>query len=275
MSNVLVQDGQYVTQNASAWTRPQQYQQHSVDHMAAPQCSDPPRSLRHAMCSNVGRPPRSLAVFGFGGRCCLFRLPPAAPGYSETYTPNSTNIISIMAFGALQQSLVKGADIAVAAEMGQGKRQTKSRPISAAVAELQDWPGPVSLNSPAPKALAAAVEKRATEAASRGQDALALLWRLLLVMAKHKGAVQDGMCKHGAPEGAILALVKRALEGSDAMQACNTEAQRLREWAALVPDAAAIAKVEALLMDGQRAAALTAATEAQVRSAVYMPCRKL
>lgn len=237
----------------------------------APQSSDPPRSLMQAMFSNVGRPPRSFAVFGFGGRCCLFQLPPAAPGYSESYTASSAYMLSVMASKSLQHFLANGANENVAGDARRDKRTSKSRPVSAAVAELQDWPGPMTQTAPAAKVLVAAIERRASAAAGCGKDVLALLWRLLLVMAKHKGAVQDS--KQGAPEAAILALVKQALESStDVHESCIMKAKQLQQWAAHMPDAADVSKIEERLMDGDRDAALAAATEAKARIDVCLTC---
>lgn len=266
---MLMQDKQYANRPTEAWTQLSPYQQQHMEHAMAPHCSDPPRSLIQAMYSNVGRPPRSFAVFGFGGRCCLFQLPPAAPCYSETYTASSAYILSVMASRVLLHSIDKGTDEDAAADTGRGRHSSKNRPASAAVAELQDWPGPMTQTAPAAKVVAAAAERRAAAAAGRGQDALALLWRLLLVMAKHKGAVQGS--KHGAPEAAILALVKQALGSTtDVHEACIMEARQLQQWAAHMPDAAGVSKIEELLMDGDRAAALVAATEAQARIDVCM-----
>eukprot|EP00892_Ulva_mutabilis_P007047 jgi/Ulvmu1/4714/UM002_0445.1 len=251
---------------APAQSHPQQhaYQQQHAGPAVAPQGSHPPRSTRQAMCSNAGRPPCSFARFAFGGRCCVFQLPAAAPGYSETYTPSSGYTLSIMPSRSLPQVLAGVPPVAAPAKIGRGRNHSKDQAVPQAVAELKDWPGPMAQSGPPVKALAAAVEDRAVMAAQRGQDALALLWRVLLVMARHKGAVLDSMSKTGAPQGAILALVKQTLSGEgDLHTSCAEEAARLEAWTAHAHDPDVVSKVEALLMEGHRSAALAAATEAQ------------
>ena len=247
----------------SSHDKPHAYQVDAV-YAAARQPSEPPRSTVQAMYSNAGRPPCSFAKFGFGGRCCLFRLPAAAPGYSRTYQPGSAYMLSILASRAVPRALAGIAPVAAPAETGGGKRQSKGHSLQQSVAELQDWPGPMSQSAPATKALAIAVEKRAAAAARRGQAALALLWRVLLVMAKHRGAVLDSTYKKGNPQDAILALVKQALHSDVDVEPPNpAESSKMQAWVAHTPDTAAMCKIEGLLLEGNRCEALAAAVEAQ------------
>lgn len=230
-----------------------------------------PRSTQEAMYSNVGRPPRSFVTFGVGGRCCLCKLPSPSASYASNRSQGqcaSTFITDVASLPkAMQQSGVPDST----APPVSGKRDSRSSSFRAKDAHLvsamfRDWPGPMSLTTPAGKSIAAATDARAKACEAAGQPAHALMWRVLGVMAKHKGAAVDGAVKGAQPEAEILQLLSGALDHMGSVSPAGEEVtQRINAWVAHDASTASVRSIEDLLVSGKRSDALEAAKAARVR----------
>jgi Sec23-binding domain of Sec16 len=207
---------------------------------AAPSNAHAPSSVCDACTSNAGRPPLQRVAFGIGGRAALIERVQRAYGGSNPRVA----LCSI----AFLPSVIARSTLPVAASLFSASR-------------LKEWTGPLSERSGNPKALAAFAEARAAEAQTRGQTSLAVLWRLLGVMAKHKGCLVGGTLsgKGAGAAAAVLEVLNSAFGGACAASALNPD------FAVAGPSgAAALQDVEAALLRGRTEEALQVALQAQL-----------
>lgn len=138
---------------------------------------------------------------------------------------------------------------------------------------FRDWPGPMATITPASKVISAATEARAKACDSEGQPAHALMWRVLGVMAKHKGATVDGAAKGGGPQAEILELLNADLGRMGSVQPVGEEVtEKINAWVAHDVSTASVRQIEDLLIAGKCSDALEAAKTARVRTFRDMHC---
>ena len=128
-------------------------------------------------------------------------------------------------------------------------------------ARLKDWPGPLSDRGGNAKALHALATARATEAMQRRAVAVAVLWRLLGVMAQHKGCLVGG-ARSGKEAGASAAVVKVLHDAYGGARPVSS----IRPGFAMAPAGCneAVQAAEAALLNGDANAALQIALDAKV-----------
>jgi hypothetical protein len=237
--------------------------------------SEAPRSVHQAMHSNVGRPPRSFVAFGVGGRCCFVKAPRAGHATFSQGQPATSFITDVSSLPKVIEQSKDGMS-PVPTPPVHNKRGSKSssfrskekeKESQATSAIFRDWPGPMATSTPAAKAIAAAVDARAKVCESEGESAHALIWRLLGVMAKNKGATIDGAVKGAQPQNDILKLLSADLEnmGSTTTAAVEEVTHRVNTWVAHDAPTPSVRLIEDLLVSGKRAEALEAAKSARVR----------
>ena len=222
-----------------AWPQGQQ----PANVTAGPASAAAPRSVQDACSSSAGRPPLRRVAFGVGGRVALIDVP--APSYASP-SPR----VAICQIASLNAAIAPNAP--------------EASPLNAG--RLRDWPGPLSERGANVKALAAYVESRATEAQNGGRISLAVLWRLLGVMAKHKGCLVGGAMS-GKGVGATAAVLDVLTSAYGSAQGVST----LRPDFGMTGDdaratAATVHAVEAELLKGEKENALQIAVDAQVRA---------
>lgn len=133
----------------------------------------------------------------------------------------------------------------------------------AAPALFKGWPGPMAWAKPAVKAIVSATDARAEACEAAGLPGHALIWRLLGVMSKHKGAVRGSQ-----PEGEISKLLSAELgQGAGSPDAEDT-AQRINAWVSHDTCASTVRKIEGLLVSGMKHDALRSAKDAKVSASM-------
>ena len=232
-------------------------QQHMPQLPALPQApvdAHAPRTTRDALISSAGRPPVRRVAFAVGGRVAV--IDHTSPTY-DVPDPRIALCTLTSAHGVAARSATPAAPAKAPAQ-------------ASVLKAITEWPGPFSERAPNASKLAASIAARAATADAASKRALAVLWRLLGVMTKHKGCLVGHDPSDGNGGGGASAAVLRVLTEAfgDGVDKSASGSARLKPGSAMTPpavEAAAAAKAaEAALLAGDKEGALRIAMQARV-----------
>jgi hypothetical protein len=180
------------TSSAQTFNYPQQPwgsgNAHHQYGLRSSQSSSPPRSLYEALQTSVGRPPHSLATFGFGGKLVTMKL-------KDPVTLHTSNG---------DQAIVSGQ------AWTPGPVQVQALNVYTGLAN--NWTGPLMGGGTSTKELHAWIDDCISSCSP--QDSMRLLWGLLKIACQHYGKLRSLTVSSGisskeedGPEAALAKLL--------------------------------------------------------------------
>jgi hypothetical protein len=189
------------TSSAQTFSYPQQpWGSGNAHHQYGPrssQSSSPPRSLYEALQTSVGRPPHSLATFGFGGKLLTMKLKDPV----TLHTSNGDQVLpQHLFFEPIQSSIwviarnltrfgvVYGGQAIVSGQAWTpGPVQVQALNVYTGIAN--NWTGPLMGGGTSTKELYAWIDDCISSCSP--QDSMRLLWGLLKIACQHYGKLRS------------------------------------------------------------------------------------
>ncbi|CAK9226939.1 unnamed protein product [Sphagnum troendelagicum] len=212
------------TSSAQTFSYPQQpWGSGNAHHQYGPrssQSSSPPRSLYEALQTSVGRPPHSLATFGFGGKLLTMKLKDPV----TLHTSNGDQVLpQHLFFEPIQSSIwviarnltrfgvVYGGQAIVSGQAWTpGPVQVQALNVYTGIAN--NWTGPLMGGGTSTKELYAWIDDCISSCSP--QDSMRLLWGLLKIACQHYGKLRSLTVSSGisskeedGPEAALAKLL--------------------------------------------------------------------
>ncbi|GAQ78521.1 hypothetical protein KFL_000140410 [Klebsormidium nitens] len=242
-----------------------------------------PRSTAEAMQTSVGRPPCSVAAFGFGGKLIVLR-PGGGVQFGSDMTPPGPS------FGAVQSSLqIHPLSQVVASNSADGGKGVGSIYFDAL--GKRAYAGPLAGGHTAAKDLAKWLDERMARCREEETDhqgnpeSLRLLYGLLKVAAQHYGklravAASAGGQEKGAagPEAALAALLSSPEQPTAASSwgvAKTTDSDPLQHQPLEQDLKRTATEMQRLLVAGNRKEALACAKQGQLWGPALVLARQL
>ncbi|CAL8467566.1 g7104 [Coccomyxa elongata] len=235
-----------------------------VRHQSAADAGLVPGSAAEGTRVTHGRPPCPVIAWGFGGRCVVMR--PKMQGSAFSAGPVSLDMrwqpgpLQLMRMGTL------AADLA--------RLQTQAQWMQVGVMDdaqwrLQAFPGPLTPSVPRDKVVAFIAGVAAKEEALDKTSVTAAIWHVLRLLALNGGTLRShsksGKTKEGSPEAQLAKVLVPEAGSVVATNGWGAQNPSMRSpMHAPSHDPAAAAAMQALLISGRKAEALSVATDGQL-----------